>query len=102
MLFVRQPDQPRRSRARVERSRRRGPPARAKPAIPRGAGISPPQALGKACFVSRRISRGGSHARGERLKSVGSYFSTKLSRNKGVRMRVGKGPLIGHAVYCTG
>ena len=29
-------------------------------------------------------------------------FSTKLSRNKGVRMRVRKGPVIGHAVYCTG
>jgi non-ribosomal peptide synthetase component F len=29
-------------------------------------------------------------------------FSTKLSRNEGVRMRVCKGPVIGHAVYCTG
>ena len=29
-------------------------------------------------------------------------FSTKLSRNDGERMRVGKGRVIGHAVYCCG
>jgi len=29
-------------------------------------------------------------------------FSPKLSRNQGVRMGVGKGPTIGHAVYCAG
>ena len=29
-------------------------------------------------------------------------FSTKLSRNEGVRMRVRKGRVIGHAVYCCG
>ena len=29
-------------------------------------------------------------------------FSTKLSRNDGERMRVGKGPVIGDPVYCSG